>query len=208
MKKTSLILTSLSALFLFGCAGSSVENRYYTLACESAAKASGGTPYRLFVQKFSIDPAYSQPNIVYRESPYEFMSYGNDFWASSPEHQVTNTVASVMRESGLFARVERRASEIPDLELSGYLNAIEEIDSDSSETFARVAVELALRDGKTGKTLWKHAYDERKRLESRTPLEVAKASSALVTRYAEDALREIEKILAEKAQEVAETEAP
>lgn len=207
MKKTSLFLSSLSALFLFGCAGSSVENRYYTLASESVAKVSSETPYRLVVQKFSIDPAYSQPNIVYRESPYEFMSYGNDFWASSPEHQVTNTVASVMRKSGLFARVERRASEIPDLELSGYLNAIEEIDSDSSETFARVAVELTLREGKTGKTLWKRAYDERKALESRTPLEVAKAASALVTRYAEDAICEIEKILAEKAQETAEKEA-
>ena len=208
MKRTSLILSSLSVLLLFGCAGTSGENRYYTLASESAARVSRGTPYRLFIQKFSIDPAYSQPNIVYRESPYEFMSYGNDFWASSPELQVTNTVASVMRESGLFAQVERRASEIPDLELSGYLNAIEEIDSDSTKAFARVAVEFTIREGKTGKTLWKRAYDEKKALESRTPLEVAKAASALVTRYAEDALGEIEKILAEKAQEIAKTEAP
>ncbi len=138
MKKTFLIFCTLSALLLFGCAGSSAQNRYYTLASESAAKATNATPYRLVVKKFSVDPAYSQPNIVYRESPYEFMSYGNDFWASSPEHQVANTVADIMRESGLFAQVERRASEIPDLELSGYLDAIEEIDSDSSETFARV----------------------------------------------------------------------
>lgn len=208
MKKTFLIFCSLSAFLLFGCAGSSVQNRYYTLASESSVKASSGTPYRLVVKKFSVDPAYSQLNIVYRESPYEFMSYGNDLWASSPEHQVANTVADIMRESGLFAQVERRASEMPDLELSGHLNALEEIDSDSSETFARVAVEFTLRNGKTGKTLWKRAYDERKKLGSRTPLEVAKAASALVTRYAEDAVREIGKILAENPHENAETENP
>ncbi len=208
MKKTFPILCSLTALLLFGCAGSSTQNRYYTLASESSFQATSGTPYRLVVKKFSVDPAYSQPNIVYRESPYEFMSYGNDFWASSPEHQVANTVASLMKESGLFAQVERRASEIPDLELSGYLNAIEEIDSDSSETFARVALEFTLRNGKTGKTLWKRAYDEKEKLKKRTPLEVARASSVLVTRYAEDAVREIGKILAETPQEETESENP
>lgn len=208
MKKTFLIFCALSAFLLFGCAGSSAQNRYYTLASESSVKASNGTPYRLVVKKFSVDPAYSQPNIVYRESPYEFMSYGNDFWASSPEHQVANTVADIMRESGLFAQVERRASEIPDLELSGHLDAIEEIDSDSSETFARVAVELTLQNGKTGKTLWKRAYDEKKKLGNRTPLELAKAASALVTHYAEDSIREIEEILAKNPQEESESENP
>lgn len=195
MKKIFLFLCPLSALLFLACAGNSIQNRYYTLAGENAPEVQKGTPYRLVVKNFSVDPAYSQPNIVYRESPYEFMSYGNDFWASSPEHQVTNLVADIFAKSGLFAQVERRASEIPDMELSGYLGAIEEIDSGSSETFARVAVEFTVRDSKTGKTLWKRAYDEREKLGSRTPLEVAKVTSALVTRYAEDAIREIGKIL-------------
>lgn len=197
MKRIFPILCSACAMLLLACAGSSIQNRYYTLAGETVPKASQSLPYRLVVQKFAVDPAYAQQNIVYRESPYEFMSYGNDFWASSPERQVENLFAESFEKSGLFASVERRASEIPDLELSGNLNALEEIDTDSSNSYARIAVELSLRNGKTGKTIWKRTFDDRQKLEGRAPVEVAKAASALVNRYAETALREIEGTLAE-----------
>lgn len=197
MKRIFPILCSVFAFVVISCAGSSTPNRYYMLAGENISKAVQSLPYRLVIQKFAVDPAYAQPNIVYRESPYEFMSYGNDFWASSPERQVENLFADAFEKSGLFASVERRASEIPDFELSGVLNALEEIDTDSSASYARVAVELSLRSGKTGKTVWKRSFDERQKLESRKPVEVAKAASILVNRYAGTALREIGENLGE-----------
>ncbi len=206
MKKLSLFLCTVLALFLLGCAGSSVPNRYYTLAGSEPQKASKSLPYRLAIQKFSADPAYGKPNIVYRESPYEFMSYGNDFWASSPEHQIENLLAESFEKSGTFARVERRASEMPDLELSGLVLAIEEIDS--SESLARVSLTLTLRNARTGRTIWTKTFDETERISERKPVEVAKAASVLVSRYAETALGEISEILAQNPVEKAETANP
>lgn len=179
---------------LLACAGSESGTRYYTLAATGNPKATRQLPYNLVVKKFSVDPAYNQTHIVYRESPYDFMSYNNDLWATSPEHQVATVIAEELKRSGLFQKIEFRASEIPDFELSGFLIALEEIDVDSTERFARVAIELSLRSVKKDSLLWKKTYDERERLGGTSPREIAKSASTLVNRFAEDAVREFENL--------------
>lgn len=188
-------LIPLSAAVFTACAGSSAETRYYTLAAQNSARASLTFPYRVVVQKFTADPAYTQTNIVYRESPYEFMFYRNDLWATSPDHQVKEIFVSELESSSLFRQVEQRASEIPDLEIAGFLKALEEVDTDSTERFARVAIELSLREAKSGKTLWKKTYDEKKKLSGTEPRKIAEAASELVSRYTADAVREMENVL-------------
>ncbi len=200
MKKSPFILFIAAALSLSACAGSGTPTRYYTLAASGSAKATAKLPYNLVVKKFSVDPAYNQTHIVYRESPYDFMAYNNDLWATNPEHQVATVLAEELKHSGLFSKIELRATEIPDLELAGFLVALEEVDVDSSERFARVALELSLRDVKKDTLLWKKTYDENERLAGTEPREIAKAASVLVNRYAEDAVREFERILSGKAE--------
>ncbi len=196
MKKKFLPIF-IAALSLFACAGSESSTRYYTLAAIDSPKATQSYPYNLVVKKFSIDPAYNQTRIVYRESPYDFMYYNNDLWATSPEHQIATVVAEELKRSGLFAKIEQRATEIPDMELSGFVVALEEVDVDSTERYARVAVELSLRDAKKDSLLWKKSYDEQERLAGTDPREIAKSASKLVNRYAADAVRDFEALFAE-----------
>lgn len=196
MKKIlQAFLIPVSAIFFTACAGSSAETHYYALSAQKISQAEKPFPYRVVVQKFTADPAYTQTNIVYRESPYDFMFYRNDLWATSPDHQVKELFVSELESSGLFARVEERASEIPDMEISGHLKALEEVDSDSTDRFARVAVEISLRDAKSGKTLWKKSYDEKNKLSGTEPRQIAASASEIVSRFAADAVREMGKVL-------------
>ena len=190
MKK---ILFAAALALLSACSTTTIQTRYYTLAPEPQFQAATPTPYTLSVKKFAIDPAYAQTNIVYRESPYDFMSYNNDMWASSPEYQVTSLVADNFKQSRLFQKVELRASAMPDLELSGFVTAIEEVDE--SERYAHVTLELSLHDLQKDSTLWKKNYDEKEPLESHEPRAIAKSASKLLNRYTANALSEIEKTL-------------
>ena len=123
------------------------------------------------------------------------MAYNHDLWATSPAHQIANVFTEDLQKSGLFEKVEQRATEMPDMEFTGFLMAIEEVDNDSTDRYARVAIELAFRDVKKDSTLWKKVYDEKEPLEGSEPREIAKSASKLVNRYAEDAVQEIEKLL-------------
>lgn len=196
MKKS--LLTSALALSMFllsACSSSATLTRYYTLASDFSVKASKSYPYKVVVKKFTVDPAYNSSNIVYRESPYDFMAYNHDLWATSPAHQIANVFTEDLQKSGLFEKVEQRATEMPDMEFTGFLMAIEEVDNDSTDRYARVAIELAFRDVKKDSTLWKKVYDEKEPLEGSEPREITKSASKLVNRYAEDAVQEIEKLL-------------
>lgn len=194
--KKSLILFSiaLSALLVSACSSTGTLTRYYTLAVDSSVQASKTYPYKLAVKKFTVDPAYNSSNIVYRESPYDFMSYNHDLWATAPDHQIANIFTEDLKQSGLFEKVEQRASEMPDYEIAGHLIAIEEVDEGSSR-FARVAVEISFRDVKKDSTLWKKAFDEKESLGGTEPREIAKSASKLVNRYAQTVISEIENVL-------------
>ncbi len=194
--KKSLILSSLalSALLVSACSSTGTLTRYYTLAADSSIRASKSYPYKLVVQKFTIDPAYNSSNIIYRESPYDFMSYNHDLWATAPDHQIVNVFTDDLKQSGLFEKVEQHASEMPDYEITGHLLAIEEID-EGSNRFARVAIEISFRDVKKDSTLWKNSFDAKESLNGTEPREIAKSASKLVNRYAQTVISEVENIL-------------
>ncbi len=185
---------ALLALLTFACSSSGVLTRYYTLAADSKIQASKTYPHKVVVKKFTVDPAYNSSNIVYRESPYDFMSYNHDLWATAPDHQITNILTEDLKQSGLFEKVEQRASEMPDYEITGHLISIEEVD-EGSNRYARVAVEVSFRDVKKDSTLWMQTFDEKEALAGNEVREIAKSASKLVNRYAEAVISGIENVL-------------
>jgi len=195
MKKFLLLSSlTLSALLATACSSSGVLTRYYTLAADSNIQASKTYPYKVVVKKFTVDPAYNSSNIVYRESPYDFMSYNHDLWATSPDHQIANVFTEDLKQSGLFEKIEQRASEMPDYEMTGHLISIEEVDEGNSR-YARVAIEIAFRDVKKDSTLWKRTFDEKEALDGNEVREIAKSASKLVNRYAKASISGIEEAL-------------
>ena len=184
----------LSAFTLTGCLGGSTEpSRYYTVSAESISVAGATSDTRVHIKKFTIDPAYQRTNIVYRESPYDFMFYDLDLWATRPEQMLTQVAGEYLIKSNMFKSVDLKPMGKPDFELLGNVDAIEEIDEGSSQE-AHLAVQLTFRKVGEDAPLWEKRYDERQSMSKRDAHSAAEALSKLYAKYMQDALENISKV--------------
>ena len=184
----------LSAFTLTGCLGGSTEpSRYYTVSAESISVAGATSDARVHVKKFTIDPAYQRTNIVYRESPYDFMFYDLDLWATRPEQMLTQVAGEYLVKSNMFKSVDLKPMGKPDFELLGNVDAIEEIDEGNSQE-AHLAVQLTFRKVGEDAPLWEKRYDERQSMSKRDAHSAAEALSKLYAKYMQDALENISKV--------------
>jgi ABC-type uncharacterized transport system auxiliary subunit len=184
----------LSVFTLTGCLGGSTEpSRYYTVSAESISVAGAASDARVHVKKFTIDPAYQRTNIVYRESPYDFMFYDLDLWATRPEQMLTQVAGEYLVKSNMFKSVDLKPMGKPDFELLGNVDAIEEIDEGSSQE-AHLAVQLTFRKVGEDAPLWEKRYDERQSMSKRDAHSAAEALSKLYAKYMQDALENIAKV--------------
>lgn len=184
----------LSVFTLTGCLGGSTEpSRYYTVSAESISVAGATSDARVHVKKFTIDPAYQRTNIVYRESPYDFMFYDLDLWATRPEQMLTQVAGEYLIKSNMFKSVDLKPMGKPDFELLGNVDAIEEIDEGNSQE-AHLAVQLTFRKVGEDAPLWEKRYDERQSMSKRDAHSAAEALSKLYARYMQDALENISKV--------------
>ena len=186
-----LAVALLSAFALTGCLGGSTEpSRYYTISAESISTSGATSDARVLVKKFTIDPAYQRSNIVYRESPYDFMFYDLDLWATRPEQMLTQVTGEYLVKSNLFKSVDLKPMGKPDFELLGNVDAIEEIDEGSSQE-AHLAVQFTFRKVGEDTPLWEKRYDERQSMNKRDAHSAAEALSKLYAKYMQDALENI-----------------
>ena len=184
----------LSVFTLTGCLGGSTEpSRYYTVSAESISVAGATSDTRVHVKKFTIDPAYQRTNIVYRESPYDFMFYDLDLWATRPEQMLTQVAGEYLIKSNMFKSVDLKPMGKPDFELLGNVDAIEEIDEGSSQE-AHLAVQLTFRKVGEDASLWEKRYDERQSMNKRDAHSAAEALSKLYAKYMQDALENIARV--------------
>lgn len=184
----------LSAFTLTGCLGGSTEpSRYYTITAESISTSGVASEARVHVKKFTIDPAYQRSNIVYRESPYDFMFYDLDLWATRPEQMLTQVTSEYLVKSNYFKSVDLKPMGKPDFELLGNVDAIEEIDEGSSQE-AHLAVQLTFRKVGEDTPLWEKRYDERQSMNKRDAHSAAEALSKLYAKYMQDALENIARV--------------
>ena len=189
-----LVLLSAIALSLTAClgGGSSEPTRYYTIAVENiqAPSSEAFAGKSLLVRKFTIEPAYQRTNIVYRESAYDFMFYDLDLWASRPEHMITRVVSEYVEKSGMFQSVVSGNGTMPEYELSGHVNAIEEMDEGSSQS-AHLALGFTFKNVNSNTMLWEGKCDKNRSTDSREPRVTAEAISKLLAECMEDALQNI-----------------
>ena len=184
----------LSVFTLTGCLGGSTEpSRYYTVSAESISMAGAASDTRVHVKKFTIDPAYQRSNIVYRESPYDFMFYDLDLWATRPEQMLTQVAGEYLVKSNLFKSVDLKPMGKPDFELLGNVDAIEEIDEGSSQ-YAHLALQLTFRKTGEDAPLWEKRYDERQSMNKRDAHSAAESLSKLYAKFMQDALENIARV--------------
>jgi uncharacterized lipoprotein YmbA len=143
--------------------------QYYVLnyvpAPQKTASTNVAFPVTLRLKDLDIEDAYSRPQIVYRQSPYELRYYNYKLWAIKPARMVTDLIQKHIASANLASRIMRRYDEgtLPNYELSGTVEALEEYDSDQL-WFAHLAMRLILTRVSDGKVLYTQEFDNRKKV--------------------------------------------
>jgi len=197
MHKMFLILLCAFAAILSGClGGTDKEIRYYTLPVLEDVKAAEAPqfPYTLTVLRASVDPAYRRNNIVYRESPYDFMYYTYSVWASRPEFLVEQVTHSYLKSKNLFTVLEYTDVKKPDFEFAVHVSSIEEVDK-GEKRLAHLAVLFTLQKPDTEDFVWRKSYDKSMEYDSSDMRNYAAATAKLLEEFLADAVESIKTVV-------------
>lgn len=181
---TRLTITGFVLLTALTCGCSSVPDYTYFTMAYTLLQAEGDTDQPLAeslrIRDLEIAPAYDKDKMVYRFSPYQFQYYNYMLWAVKPNKMVTELIVRHLEHSGLFEVVSRDYGDArPQFELTGTLEAIEELDS-GSEWYAHLAFSLRVSRFRDERVVWSHRVDAKKRVYNKAPVYVAKALSELM----------------------------
>jgi ABC-type uncharacterized transport system auxiliary subunit len=213
MKKTTAIaLACLALLLLLAVCARPPQRQYFMLNYEPATMQHRAmqNPYPVVirVREFSIEEAYNRPHIVYRLSRYELRYYNFKSWAVKPTRMVTNLffrhLNSVQLVSGLVRRFDEGRR--PDYELTGFIEALEEFDSEDL-LFAHVAIRLTLTRLSDGAVTYSRLFDLRRRVYTRETHAVIREMSQIIEYIFTEAIADIDTKLAAEFG-VAEFEGP
>ena len=147
------VLADAIALVAVSCAPN-IRTDYYMINTEPAmAKADTRFPLAVSVNNVR-SPSRYQDQINYRTSEFKVGFYEYSRWVEPPSEMVRRTLYTMLRESGLFEKVD--PSDIawnPDLILqSAILNFDQVVEKDGEFAECALAMELLMRD--TGKPVW------------------------------------------------------
>ncbi len=176
-----------AALVLAGLAacGGVPQRFYYTLSYpvqQDRASASRPPlhPFQLRLKPFKSSLPYDRPQIVYRESPYEYQYYTFKLWASKPQQMIRELVETNIDASRLVAEVTREYGDrAPDYELAGDITAIEEFDS-GDLWYGHLAIRFQLVRYKDKATLWHYSFDRKRKVYKKQPVYVVRSLSAIL----------------------------
>lgn len=180
--KRSWLAVVLGVGFASACGGRAPTTHYYDLA--SAARRHAGDGPVLAVEPLEADEPYDDERIIYRENPYKVDYYHYHRWSASPGALVSRHLERALQASGRFAAVLRDDQSKATYVLGGRLLALEEVDVSRKRWLARVAIELHLRDAKSGDIVWSRRLEETEPVARQTPEGVARALSRALDRVA------------------------
>lgn len=176
-------LAGVILLTVVACGGP--QRYYYTLSYPEIEKDGGQIPPalhkgRLRVTRFTIGETYKRPQLVYRQSPYQFQYYGYRYWAAKPQKMLRDIFHEHLKIIGMFEAVEQDYGDKAfDWELSGEIDAIEEFDS-GGVWFAHLAMKIELTRLSDKKVVWRYAFDRKRKVEKKNPVFVIKALSEIL----------------------------
>ncbi len=206
MKTQQICMTFIASLFLWLCisgCGNVPVKKFFLLKYEPEPmknrQFASPYPYTIRVKEFNIEEAYARPQIVYRKSPFELQYYFFKVWAVKPVRMLTDMVHKHLASSTLVSHVVRRFDEgkKPDYELSGYIEAIEEYDSDEV-WFAHLALRFKLTRIGDNRMVYMRRFDRRKQVFQHDPEYVIRELSQIMDFIMNQALHDIDVVLADE----------
>lgn len=181
MALTALAIMTVSSL---GCGGPT-RRYYYALSYPHIESVERQIPDalhqgRLRVKRFTIGEAYNRPQLVYRQSPWEFQYYVYRYWAAKPQKMMRDIFHEHIKRTGLFEGVELEYGDTKfQYELGGEINAIEEYDS-AGDWYAHLAMNLELTRLSDGKVIWRYSFDRKRKVEKKNPVYVIQSLSGIL----------------------------
>jgi ABC-type uncharacterized transport system auxiliary subunit len=167
----ALVAAVLLALLLTGCS-SAPDRKYYGLAyslAESQTYPTPRYPVTLRVQEPDVRLAYDRPQIVYRYDPYNFRYYHYRFWVAKPQSMVAELVFQHLKHMNLFKDVSLTyTAGIPDYELAGQIDALEEYDSGDT-WYAHLSMSFRLVRFDDRQVIFTWRFDEKKEVFTKDP---------------------------------------
>jgi len=157
--KFILGMLALSVGTASGC-GAARPTKYYQLTVPSDVVSENDPnayPVTLLVGSFTASHLYREDHIVYGSSSEDMGTYEYHRWAQPPTEMIGEILLRELRVSGRYRSVESlRSNAHGDFVLHGELYDFMEISG--SPLKARLAMELEMRDTKSGSTVWTHSY--------------------------------------------------
>ena len=151
---------ALLSILLSGC-GAARPAKYYELtlpADNTADPPSDVYPVTILMGPIMSSHLYREDHIVYGSNGENMGIYEYQRWAEPPTEMIQEILFRALRSSGRYRSVYAQRSSIRgDYLLRGHLYEFKEVTAPALS--ARFALELELRDTKTGDTIWKHIYN-------------------------------------------------
>ncbi len=200
LRRTKFTVSILSVCFLIlFCAKVQVKQFYllnYSPSVSRDRLNPSAYPCTIRLREFDIEEAYSRPQIVYRQSPFQLRYYVYRVWAVKPQRMVTDLLHKHLLVANLVSNIVRRFDEgnRPDYEISGIIEAIEEYDSEEF-WFAHVALRINLTRVRDGRLMYTRRFDHRKRVFQQEPEYVVREMSALMEYIFTQAIHDFDAVL-------------
>jgi len=185
VRRGTLALAALLGTLAWEACGSGPQKAYYTLSYPLAEDRVTDArpplhPVRLRLRPFEIALPYDRPQMVYRQSPYEFQYDPYRLWAAKPQHMLRELVEDHLRASRLVQEVTRSyGEEPPPYELKGEVLALEELDAGDT-WFGHLAMRFELVRTRDQVTIWHDHFDRKRQVGRHLPALIVRAQSEML----------------------------
>lgn len=154
------VAAAVLSLLVVGC-GAARPAKYHqlTVPTDNASDPPGDVfPVTILMGPLMSSHLYREDHIVYSSGGENMGTYEYQRWAEPPTEMIQEVLFRALRSSGRYRAVYAQRSSIRgDYLLHGHLYDFKEVTGSSMS--ARLALELELRDTKTGETVWTHLYN-------------------------------------------------
>ncbi len=188
MKKILLFSLILNFMFVLmtGCISSSPRKKYFQLHIEESRKDVAllenikQLDKIILIEDVEVEDIYNDYRVVYRTSPYQLNYYSYNFWIKKPGKLIRDSIYDYLSTKNFFAKVILSFVEgEPHYLLKARVEVLEEYDL-KAVWYARLKMEIHIKDFKSGKTILFHRFDKRKRLAEKKVEKVPAAVSTII----------------------------
>lgn len=193
---------ALAFLIAAGC-GAAPQRRYYTLSYPVMADRVTESrpalhPVRLRIRPFRVALPYDRPQMVYRQSPFEFNYDPYRLWASKPQQMLRELVEQHLVAARLVGEVTRDfGDQPPAYELGAEVQAVEEYDAGDA-WYGHLAIRFDLVRFSDQKVLWHYEFDRKRKVHEQKTVYIVRALSEILRDEIRRVTAELDRVLSQE----------